>query len=322
MVERQVRQLVRLVDDLMEISRITRGKIELEKARVPLGDILAAAIETSQPLIEQAGHQLAITLPPGQLLVDADPTRLTQVFANLLNNAARYTEAGGRIQVSAWREGDTAVASVRDNGIGIAADRVPHVFEMFAQGHRTAGRAQGGLGIGLTMVRELVHMHGGTVSVHSAGAGLGTEVIVRLPLAQPEECLRPAQALESAGAPGRLVGRRVLIADDNRDAADSLRMLLSAAGADAESVYDGPATLAALERVQPQVPILDIGMPGMDGYEVARRIRRDHRFDRVSIVALTGWGQQADRARSRESGIDHHLTKPADLAALEELVAS
>jgi CheY-like chemotaxis protein len=271
--------------------------------------------------VETAGHALDVHLPPGPLLVDADPTRLTQVFANLLNNAARYTEACGHIWVSAFRDGDMAVAVVRDNGIGIAPDRLPHVFEMFAQGRRTTGHGQGGLGIGLTMVRDLVRMHNGSVEVRSGGPGQGTEVIVRLPLAEAAT-ISEAQSTVVEKSAGRLAGRRILIADDNRDAADSLCMLLVVAGADAQAVYDGPSTLSALERVQPQVVILDIGMPGMDGYEVAQRIRADARFAGVRIIALTGWGQQADRARSRESGIDHHLTKPADLDSLEELLAA
>jgi PAS domain S-box-containing protein len=320
MVGRQVRQIVRLVDDLMEVSRITRGKIELDKAPVPLADIVNAALETSHPAIEQARHRLDVALPAEPLMVNGDKVRLTQVFANLLNNAARYTDPGGHILLSARREGEYAVVSVRDSGAGIAPEQLPHVFEMFVQAHRSANRGQGGLGIGLTMVRNLVEMHGGRVDAYSGGAGQGSEFIVRLPLLAGAG-RDTGSGLRATGAAAPLAGKRVLIVDDNRDAADSLCLLLASKGADAKAVYDGRAGLAAVEAGKPDAVVLDIGMSGMDGHEVARRIREDQRFAGTRIIALTGWGQLADRAASRTSGFDHHLTKPVDLGVLQALLA-
>ncbi|MFL6673391.1 MAG: PAS domain S-box protein [Massilia sp.] len=319
MVGRQVRHIVRLVDDLMEVSRITRGKIELEKQPVALADIIQAAVETSQPAIEQGRHQIDVALPDQPLRVNGDKVRLTQVFTNLLNNAAKYTNRGGQIRLSARREGGWAVVEVLDNGVGIAPDQLPHVFEMFVQGHRTEGRGQGGLGIGLTMVRNLVQMHGGQVEAHSAGLGQGSKFVVRLPLLARADDREAGAPRAGAGAP--LAGKRILIVDDNRDAADSLSLLLESKGAQVATAYDGRSGLAAVAANRPDAVVLDIGMPGMDGYEVARRIREDLRLPSVRIIALTGWGQQADRQASRNSGFDHHLTKPVDLMLLQRLLA-
>ncbi|XYJ12419.1 PAS domain S-box protein [Telluria sp. B2] len=322
MIDRQVRQMVRLVNDLMDVSRITRGKIGLSKAPVALADILASAIETSQPAIDGAQHTFAVSLPAETLMLQADKVRLTQVFANVLNNAAKYTDRGGRIWLEAGREGDMAVIRVRDTGIGIDAAALPHVFEMFTQAHAPSDRHQGGLGIGLTMVRQLVELHGGTVEAHSAGPGQGSEFVVRLPLrADGAGAAAPSDGAAGAAA---LLGCQVLVVDDNRDAADSLHLLLELKGATVEVRYDGPAALAALDDMAsapPHAVVLDIGMPEMDGYEVARRIRADPRFAGMKIIALTGWGQQVDRVRSRTSGIDHHLTKPVDWKTLESLLA-
>ena len=323
MIDRQVRQMVRLVNDLMDVSRITRGKIGLSKAPVALADILASAIETSQPAIDGARHAFTVSLPAEPLVLQADKVRLTQVFANLLNNAAKYTDRGGRIWLDALRDGDMAVVKVRDTGIGIDAAALPHVFEMFAQAHAPSDRHQGGLGIGLTMVRQLVELHGGTVEAHSPGPGQGSEFVVRLPLRA--DSAGAASQPEGAAGAAALQGCRVLVVDDNRDAADSLRLLLEMSGAAVEVRYDGPAALAALESMAasaPQAVVLDIGMPEMDGYAVARRIRADPRFAGMKIIALTGWGQQVDRVRSKTSGIDHHLTKPVDWKALESLLAA
>ena len=322
MIERQVRQMVRLVNDLMDVSRITRGKIGLSKAPVALADILASAIETSQPAIDGARHAFSVSLPTQALTLQADKVRLTQVFANLLNNAAKYTDRGGRIWLDARRDGDMAVITVRDTGIGIDPAALPHVFEMFAQAHAPSDRHQGGLGIGLTMVRQLVELHGGTVEAHSAGPGQGSEFVVRLPLRG--DGAGAAQAVEGATGCAVLNGCRVLVVDDNRDAADSLRLLLELKGAAVEVRYDGPAALAALDAMAdtpPDAVVLDIGMPEMDGYAVAQRVRANPRFAAVKIIALTGWGQQADRVRSKSSGIDHHLTKPVDWKVLEGLLA-
>jgi CheY-like chemotaxis protein len=242
-------------------------------------------------------------------------------LTNLLNNAARYTDAGGHIGISARRDDSGVSISVRDDGIGIPPEKLPHIFEMFEQVHRGAGRSQGGLGIGLTMARSLVEMHGGSVEASSAGPGQGSEFIVRLPLqdATPARPVPDASLAAPASAP--LTGQRILVVDDNHDAADTLAMLLAAQGAAAPVAYDGSAALAALKTIHPHVMLLDLGMPGMDGYEVAQHIRRDRRFDSMLIIALTGWGQQGDLLRSKASGIDHHLIKPVDLNALKALLA-
>jgi len=314
MLGRQVRQMIKLVDDLLEISRITRDKIELHRQPVLLADVVHGAVETSRPLIDQHHHQLDVRLPDEPLTLNADSVRLTQVLANLLNNAAKYTDQGGRIGLDARRDGLEVEITVRDNGIGIPAGHLPEVFDMFTQAHRAAGRGQGGLGIGLAMVRSLVQMHGGTVEAKSAGAGHGSEFVVRLPLAEP-----PDTAHDGTGAgahPAPLAGQRILVVDDNQDAADTLAMLLDADGARARAVYDGPSALAALPALRPHTVLLDLGMPDMDGLEVARRIRADPAWSGVRIVALTGWGQESDRERTRGAGFDFHLTKPVDLNML------
>jgi PAS domain S-box-containing protein len=309
-VERQVRQIVKLVDDLMEIARITRGKIELDRRALALADIVRDAVEASRPQVERAGHLLDVTVPDDSLVVHGDAVRLTQVLTNLINNAAKYTGAGGRLELLARREGHAVALRVRDNGRGIPAAQLPHVFDMFAQPH-LGNRGDGdGLGIGLAIVRKLVEMHDGTVDAYSAGPGCGSEFVVRLPLlhgAAPDG--------ESGTACTALAGHRVLVVDDNADAADTLALLLDTHGARARAVYGGPAALAALPGFAPTVVLLDLGMPEMDGFDVARAIRAEGHAH-VRIVALTGWGQQADRERTRAAGFDHHLTKPVDLAAL------
>jgi len=320
MMERQVGQMVRLVDDLLEVSRITRGKIELRKARVALAAVIEAAVETSRPLIESSHHELSVELPPQPLYLDADATRLAQVFANLLNNAAKYTDPGGRIALEAVREGDAVTVGVRDNGMGIVASALRSVFDMFVQADHGRDRVQGGLGVGLTLVRRLVEMHGGSVQARSEGAGKGSEFLVRLPLAAglDSEAATPVRGkVEPVKAPPR-----VLVVDDNRDAAESLGLLLQMLGADVAVVNDGGAALQAVAARRPLAVFLDLGMPGMDGYEVARRIRQRPDGDELTLVALTGWGQERDRRRTREAGFDHHLIKPADLSALQVLLES
>jgi PAS domain S-box-containing protein len=318
--ERQVNHLVRLVDDLLEVSRITRGKIELRKERVELAAIARNAIETSRPLIDAAGVQLAIALPQEPIIVNGDPVRLGQIFANLLNNAAKYTNEGGQIWFTARQENREAVVSVRDTGIGIPPNVLPKVFDMFMQVDRSTNRSQGGLGIGLTLVRSLVELHEGTVSVQSEGPGAGSEFIVRLPLAvEQRKSTSFSSAIEAArGTPTR----RILVVDDNVDSAATLGMLLKYLGADVHVVHDGAAALAALEKYRPDIVLLDIGMPGMDGLEVARRIRERDELSDVTLIALTGWGQEDDRRRTREAGFDHHLVKPADIAALQSLLVT
>ncbi len=309
-VERQVRQIVKLVDDLMEIARISRGKIELDRRALALADIVRDAVEASRPQVERAGHQLDVTVPDEPLVVHGDAVRLTQVLTNLINNAAKYTDAGGRIELLARREGAAVALRVRDNGRGIPAAQLPHVFDMFAQPH-LGNRGDGdGLGIGLAIVRKLVEMHDGTVEAHSAGPGCGSEFVVRLPLLHDTAPDGDAGTTCTA-----LAGHRVLVVDDNADAADTLALLLETYGARARAVYGGTAALAALPAFAPSVVLLDLGMPEMDGFDVARAIRAEGHAH-VRIVALTGWGQQADRERTRAAGFDHHLTKPVDLGAL------
>jgi PAS domain S-box-containing protein len=318
--ERQVRHMTRLVDDLLEVSRITRGSIELRRERVELASVLQVAVDTSRPAIEAAQHTLTVDVPPGPVVLHADPVRLTQVFANLLNNAAKYMVPGGRIWLTATCEGDSAVVSVRDAGVGIPQDMLASVFEMFRQVHHAPSEARDGLGIGLTLAHSLVRMHGGDIEARSEGPGKGSEFVVRLPCVGAAE--RPAA--EAAAIPSTaLASCRVLVVDDNRDAADSLAALLDALGARTETHYDGASALATLDcGTPPDVVVLDIGMPGMDGYEVARQIRRRNGAASPVLVALTGWGAEADRQRALEAGFDHHLLKPANLAALRGVLES
>jgi PAS domain S-box-containing protein/excisionase family DNA binding protein len=322
MIERQVAHMVRLVDDLLELSRISRGKIELRTGRVELSTIINHAVETSKPMIDAAKHQLSVALPPEPLVLEADAVRLAQVFANLLNNAAKYTLGGGKITVAARREANEVVVSVRDTGIGIPREMLPRIFDMFAQIKNELRRTQDGLGIGLSLVRTLVSMHGGTVEAESAGLGHGSQFTVRLPLAKIEPQEPKAEHRQSGPEPSLMPARRIVAVDDNRDAADSLGMLLKILGADVHVAYDGQSALEAIRICRPSVVLLDLGMPGMDGYEVARRIRQDPEASKVLLIALTGWGQEDDRRRSKEAGFDHHLIKPVELGALQALLAS
>jgi PAS domain S-box-containing protein len=319
MMERQVNHMIRLVDDLMEVSRITRGKIELRRERVDLVSVVHSAVETSRPLIDAAEHRLTITIPGEPLVLDADPIRLAQVLSNLLNNAAKYTEDGGQIWISASRVGAEAVVSVRDNGAGISADVLPKVFDLFMQVENSYARSQGGLGIGLTLVRSLVNLHGGSVEAKSEGVGQGSEFLVRLPLAGKP----PARDVGREKNPPRAFAtKRILVVDDNLDSAESLSLLLEFLGAEVQTANDGSAALAAIRSYRPSVVLLDIGLPGMDGYEVARLARELPEGRGATLIALTGWGQEDDRRRSKEAGIDHHLVKPVDLSALEGVLGA
>jgi signal transduction histidine kinase len=322
MMERQVNHMIRLVDDLMEVSRITRGKIELRKERIELAAILRSAVETSRPLIEAARHELAISLPAEPVMLDADPVRLSQVVANLLNNAAKYTEEGGQIRLTARREGEEVAVSVKDTGLGIPANMLPRIFDMFAQVDRTLNRSQGGLGIGLTLARTLVEMHGGRIEAHSEGVRQGSEFTLRLPIASETSSEQEGQPATSSQQSARLRQQRVLVVDDNHDAADSLGLLLKFLGTDAYVVYDGPSALEALRIYQPSIVFLDIGMPGMDGHEVARQMRKSPGCDDLMLIAMTGWGQEEDRRRSKAAGFDHHLVKPANADALQALLVA
>jgi PAS domain S-box-containing protein len=320
LMERQVNHMVRLVDDLLEVSRITRGKIELRKEPVDVAAVVRAAVETSRPLIEAAGHQFSLVVPPEPLTLHGDPVRLAQVFANLLNNAAKYTDPGGHIWFTIRGDGEWLAASVRDTGMGIPPDMLSGVFELFRQVERHADRAQGGLGIGLTLVKSLVEMHGGRVEAHSAGVGQGAEFVVRLPLTEAQRAGEAPQT--TLGPPVLLTPKRVLVVDDNRDAAESLAMLLRTLGASVRVAYSGAEALQAVETYRPAVVLLDIGMPGMDGYEVARSIREQPDFRDITLIALTGWSQEKDRHRSEKAGFDYHLTKPANVGVLETLLTS
>ncbi|MGH7805719.1 MAG: hybrid sensor histidine kinase/response regulator [Candidatus Binatia bacterium] len=320
MMERQVNHMVRLVDDLLEVSRISSGKIELRKERVELTTIVDNAVETSQPLIDAFRHRLTIELPYEPIVIEGDPVRLAQVIGNLLNNAAKYSDESGQIWLKAERRGPMACVSVRDNGAGIAPEVLPHVFNLFMQGDRSPSRSPSGLGIGLTLVKTLVEMHGGTVEALSDGLGHGSEFVICLPIVESGTPAAHAEPADDTGQPLRR--RRVLVVDDNRDAADSLGLLLQLLGADVRIAYDGPTALREAATYHPSAVLLDIGMNEMDGYEVARRLREDPDLREVTLVALTGWGQYEDRTRSRLAGFDHHLIKPADVAALEELLLS
>jgi signal transduction histidine kinase/CheY-like chemotaxis protein len=313
--ERQINHLVRLVNDLLEVSRITRGFIQVEREPVDLAYVIHSAVDTSRPLIDAAGHTLHVDVPVEPVTVYGDAIRLTQIVANLLTNAAKYTNAGGQIWVRVWRESKTAIVSVRDNGIGIPPDQLASVFEMFTQVDRSSRLAQGGLGIGLTLVRSLVGLHGGNVRAHSRGAGTGSEFIVEFPsVAALAPGAGHAKDLEA------FPSKRILIVDDNRDAADTLGALLGALGANVSVVYTGRAALEAIDTFRPEVVVLDIGMPEMDGYDVARRIRSRADGAHVLLIALTGWGHHHDKERARWAGFDHHVVKPPDIDALRALV--
>lgn len=319
MMERQVNILSRLVDDLLEVSRITRGVIELRKQRVDLSEVVRNAIETSSTLIERSEHNLIVALPEQPLPVNGDPMRLAQVFANLINNSARYTPRKGQIYIAAKREANEAVVSVRDTGIGITKAALPRIFEMFARDEQAARAGSGGLGIGLTLVRSLVGMHGGSVEARSEGAGRGAEFVVRLPLA-PEAAQVASRTEEAVALP--VASQRVLVVDDNHDAADAAGNLLEVTGADVRVVYDGASALEQVADFEPDVILLDLGMPGMDGYEVARRLRQHPQGKHATLIALTGWGQEEDRKRTRETGFHHHLVKPLNLRDLQSRLAA
>jgi len=315
--DRQITHMVRLIDDLLDVSRVSRGVLELRKAKVDLSDVLKVAIETSRPHLDAAGHTLRTDVPPEPLLVEGDPVRLSQVFANLLNNAALYTPRGGRVHVSVQRQGETAIVGVQDNGVGIPPEMHERVFEPFIQGREGPRRPHGGLGLGLSLSRKLLEMHGGQIRIRSDTAGHGTLVEVRLPLV-PHELSSPMQA-PAAAVSANAAPLQILAVDDNRDANESLRMLLHLMGHEICVAHDGATALQAAQASKPNLVLLDIGMPDMDGYEVARRLRARPDFADVPIVAMTGYGQERDRTRSTEAGINAHLVKPVEIAALEAL---
>jgi PAS domain S-box-containing protein len=316
-IDRQVRQLVRLVDDLLDVSRISRGKIDLQKQRINLKMVVESAVESSRPLIDASEQRLVVRLPEQPVEIDADLTRLAQVLQNLLNNAAKYTPRGGRIELAADVEGREAVIRVRDDGIGIPRDMLDRVFEMFVQVDRRIERATGGLGIGLTLVKRLVELHGGRVAAFSPGPGRGSEFVVRLPLPAAQAARRPA-AGDAGVVPVRPV--KVLVVDDNRDGADSLAIMLKALGHQVRVEYDGARGAEVAADWHPDIALLDIGLPVLNGYELARRLRAADATRDAVLVAVTGWGQIEDRRRSAAAGFDRHLVKPVDPLHLRVLL--
>ena len=322
-IERQLVHMIRLIDDLLDISRISSGKIRLEKQRITLRAVVESAVETSRPGIEAGHHRLVLQLPADEVELDGDLTRLAQSVANLLNNAAKYTPSGGSIRLQAGRDGDHAVIEVQDSGVGIPAEMLDRVFQLFAQVGRTIDRSQGGLGIGLSLVRSLVELHGGTVTAQSEGTGLGSTFTLRVPCLPTAGAVASPRPPESTSAPAPLAARegvRVLLADDNVDAADTMSAVLQMSGHEVKTVYSGFEALRAAVQFSPDVILLDIGMPGMSGYQVAQQLRADARFDQTLLVALTGWGSENDRMLALQAGFDHHLTKPVDHLALEPLL--
>jgi PAS domain S-box-containing protein len=326
LIGRQVQHLTRLVDDLLDVSRVTRGKVELRKEPVELAAVLRRATESSRPLIDTRQLELTLALPATPVQLQADPTRLAQVVSNLLNNAAKYTPAGGRIWLSGQTDGHQVVVRVRDNGQGIQADLLPHIFDLFTQGDRSPARAEGGLGIGLALVRRLVELHGGSVQAASEGPGRGSEFTVRLPLVAGRvpsdgdhgDAAHDARRNTEAG---HAAGQRVLVVDDNRDSADTIATLLSLWGHEARVAYDGPTALEEARDYQPGLVLLDIGLPGMTGLELARQLRQEVGLQDALLVAMTGYGRDDDRRRSMEAGLNAHLVKPVAPEALTELLA-
>jgi two-component system CheB/CheR fusion protein len=319
MMERQLGQMVGLIDDLLDLSRISRGKIELRRERAHLERLVLDAVETERPAIAQAGLEVALTVPGSPVRVDVDVTRIAQVLTNLLTNAIKYTERGGRIDVTVSAEAGEARVEVRDSGIGIPAPMLPRIFEMFTQVEGALERSQGGLGIGLWLVRRLVELHGGRVEAHSEGEGKGSTFAVCLPLVPESADAAPAPARPAAGA--RASARKILVVDDNRDSATSLALMLQLMGSETRTAHDGLEGLEVAAVFRPDVVLLDLGMPRLNGYDTARRMREQPWGRTAVLVALTGWGQESDRARSREAGFDHHLVKPVEPALLERLLA-
>jgi PAS domain S-box-containing protein len=318
-IERQMKQMTRLIDDLMDLSRVTRNKLELKRARAKLADIVHVALETSQPLLESGGHRFTLQMPGESIVLEADAARLAQVVSNLLNNAAKFTPRGGRITLRVERDGKDAVVRVRDTGIGISQEALPVIFEMFAQADDSLERTHAGLGVGLTLVRRIVELHGGTVEARSDGPNLGAEFVVRLPVASRQRAGAQGEAGDGArDVPGATL--RILVVDDNVDSATTMAALLGMYGHEVRTVHDGLQALEEVPRFEPHVVILDIGLPKMNGYTVASRIRQRSDVAQPLLIAVTGWGQEEDRLRSKAAGFDHHLVKPVDPPALVALL--
>jgi PAS domain S-box-containing protein len=316
-IARQLNVMVRLVDDLLDVSRYSRNKLDIRKERVELAAIVESAVESSRSLIDESGHELTVSIPSAPLLLDADPIRLAQVLSNLLNNAAKYTTPGGRIWLTAERKETGVVVRVRDNGIGIHQDMLQRVFEMFTQVDGALGQSQGGLGIGLSLVKKLVELHDGSIEAFSSGADQGSEFVIRLPAVETQHTMPPED--EAPAAP-QSSGLRILIVDDNKDAADSLAMLMKRNGNNTRTAYNGPDALLVADIFRPECVLLDIGLPKLNGYEVAKRIRQQSWAQDTTLIAITGWGLAEDRRRSQDAGFNFHIVKPVDLVALESLM--
>ena len=320
-IERQLAQMLRLVDDLLDLSRIRQGKIELRKEKIEVASVVASAVEGSRPFIEMAGHKLVVTLPPEPLYLEADPTRLTQALSNLLNNASKYTSPAGQIDLNVQCTQKDLTLRVRDTGIGISPEMLPRVFGIFTQLDPSRDRSQGGLGIGLSLVQRIVEMHGGSVEAHSSGPGLGSEFIIRLPNIIDEMQLEaPLRLATEDEMTPRCSRRRILVVDDNRDSTESMRLFLDMLGNEVAVSYDGLEAMEALASFRPDVVLLDIGLPKLNGYEVVRQIRQQPGGKDVYLIALTGWGQEEDRRSCKEAGFDRHMLKPIDLKVLQELL--
>jgi PAS domain S-box-containing protein len=317
MMDRQTQQMVRLIDDLLDVSRITRGKLQLRKCRVELAEVMRGAVDATRPFIEEASHELAVSLPPEPIYLEADPHRLTQVLSNLLHNAAKYTPAGGTISLSLERQNGQAAIHVKDSGLGIPAEMLHRVFDMFTQVDRPLESNNTGLGIGLTLVRSLVEMHGGSVEARSGGANQGSEFLVRLPISQPPAA---APAAPPEISPAGKVKRRVLVVDDNPDALEALSMMVRILGNDVRKARDGLEAIEVAEAFRPDAVLMDLGMPKLNGYDAARRIREHAWGQDMVLIATTGWGQEEDKLRSRLAGFDHHLIKPVDPGAVQRLL--
>ncbi len=316
-IDRQVQHMSLLLDDLLDISRVTRGTLALRMQPTELSTVIDSAVETARPTIDAKRHVLSVDVPAEPMKFTADPLRVAQVLSNLLTNAAKYTDPEGQIRLSAGCEGEDVVIRVKDSGIGISAAALPRVFNMFSQVHSTTDRSEGGLGIGLALAQGLIELHGGTIEANSEGLGCGSEFTVRLPRRAVQT---PKTAAHKPAATSSTLRRRILIADDNRDSAETLAALLRLEGHDVTSVHDGPVALSAFTEIKPDVALLDIGMPGLTGYEVARRMRQSNSGASLTLIAITGWGQDIDKERAYAAGFDHHLTKPVDPHRLAELL--
>jgi signal transduction histidine kinase/ActR/RegA family two-component response regulator len=321
-IDRQMNQMTRLVDDLLDVSRITRDKIVLRKSRLSLTEVVNTALETSRPVLAASGQAFAVTMPPMPIYVEADATRLSQVISNLLHNAAKYTDPSGHIWLTIAQEGNDAMISVRDTGIGISAEMLPRIFDMFTQADRSIDRAHGGLGVGLTVARRLVELHGGSISAFSDGHGKGSTFTACIPLSAGQPQAAEDVAARESESPVGTSPLRILVADDNRDAAESLAALLRMVGHEVRIAYDGVEAVGVASEYRPDAVVLDIGMPKMNGYDVAKKLRAEATGKDITIIVVSGWGQEADKQRSRESGIDHHLVKPLEPSSLLRVLAS